>query len=328
MNKNGKILIIYPTYNEDYGLWSDLKSDERVYVRSTSLHSLNSIIKQYVRLIHLSNKLNKIISMPLKHIWYNFSDYKKLLPHISQVIVIDLALENSLLVEISKDCRNNSIPVSLFLINTLDSSVRAMEAVRSNMRKVKWDTIYTFDRSDAIKYNMKYLPFCYYSKMDIPYKRIPKNDLYVIATFSPDRSELFLSLYKMLTGKGCKCDFNFCRYFSYTPSVPEGIHINSKRIPYRNTLDAMLNSKTILEIIRGEQTGPTLRYFEAVCYNKKLLTNNPEIVNFPYYDSRFMKCFSSISDIDIDWIKENIDVDYHYQGDFSPCHMIDCILNC
>ena len=94
---------------------------------------------------------------------------------------------------------------------------------------------------------------------------------------------------------------------------------------YEEVLGGVLRSKVILEILQEGQSGPSLRYYEAVCYNKKLLSNNPNIVHFPYYDSRYMRYFSSPEDIDIAWITEDCDVDYHYKGDFSPVNMLDLI---
>ena len=52
-------------------------------------------------------------------------------------------------------------------------------------------------------------------------------------------------------------------------------------------------------------------------YNKKLLSNNPSIVNLPYYDPRWMRTFRTAEDIDLDWVRAVEPVDYGYRGDFS-----------
>ena len=71
----------------------------------------------------------------------------------------------------------------------------------------------------------------------------------------------------------------------------------------------------------------SLRYFEAIVYNKKLLTNNPEVVELPYYDERYMRVFESIEDIDVDWVKAIEKIDYKYKGEFSPLGIIEYIKN-
>lgn len=97
-------------------------------------------------------------------------------------------------------------------------------------------------------------------------------------------------------------------------------------IPYEKVLADVLNSDVILEVVQEGQRGPSLRYYEAVCYNKRLLTNNPDIKSFPYYDSRYMKIFKDADDIDLNWIKKKQKIDYRYRGDFSPLNMLDVVM--
>lgn len=64
-------------------------------------------------------------------------------------------------------------------------------------------------------------------------------------------------------------------------------------------------------------------FFEAVVYNKKLLINNENIIEFPFYNSRFMRVFKKVEDIDWKWVKSKEKVDYHYDGSFSPLKFIE-----
>ena len=61
---------------------------------------------------------------------------------------------------------------------------------------------------------------------------------------------------------------------------------------------------------------------EAICYNKKLLTNNKSIFEFPYYNPQYMRYFSDISQIDMEFLKREETVDYGYNGDYSPLNFI------
>lgn len=79
-----------------------------------------------------------------------------------------------------------------------------------------------------------------------------------------------------------------------------------------------VHDNCILEIVRKNFIGFTQRYYEAVIFNKKLLTNNKEITELAYYDERYMQYFEKIEDIDWEWVRREVEVDYHYQGDFSP----------
>jgi hypothetical protein len=40
-----------------------------------------------------------------------------------------------------------------------------------------------------------------------------------------------------------------------------------------------------------------------------------------------MRVFKSALDIDVDWVSKRDVVDYHYDGRFSPTHLIDLIRN-
>lgn len=81
----------------------------------------------------------------------------------------------------------------------------------------------------------------------------------------------------------------------------------------------------IVEIMNGTQAGNTLRLKEAVCYNKCLLTNNPIVKSSPYYHSDYMQIFDNVEDIDLSRFSH--DVDYHYQGEFSPGKLMERIVD-
>ncbi len=77
------------------------------------------------------------------------------------------------------------------------------------------------------------------------------------------------------------------------------------------------------------QHGATLRTFEAVVYNKRLLTNNPFVNEFPYFRADYMKYFNDIGDIrkiHTSFFKEDL-TDYCYNDEFSPRNLFDEIEN-
>lgn len=67
----------------------------------------------------------------------------------------------------------------------------------------------------------------------------------------------------------------------------------------------------------------TVRYYEAVYYNKKLLTNNPSVRDLSFYDPRYMRYFETVDDIDFSGVKEKVPINYHYAGEFSLLHILD-----
>lgn len=103
-------------------------------------------------------------------------------------------------------------------------------------------------------------------------------------------------------------------------------YLNSK-ISYPQVVSRVKSSNCVLEVLQTNQKAQSLRYFEAIAYNKKLLTNNPGIVELPYYDDRYMRAFKNIEDIDVDWVRAREKIDYKYKGEFSPLGIIEYIKN-
>ena len=93
--------------------------------------------------------------------------------------------------------------------------------------------------------------------------------------------------------------------------------VKSGYIPYHKALQKAMSSKCLLELVADGQSGCSYRYYEAVVYNKKLISNCANIVNMPHYDPRYMKLIQSETDIDYDWINNGDVVDYHYKDAFS-----------
>ena len=91
-------------------------------------------------------------------------------------------------------------------------------------------------------------------------------------------------------------------------------------------VEKTLNSNCILELMNDNQAGNTLRFKEAVCYNKKLLTNNRAAFDSPYYDERYIRVFDDVSEIDPEWIAQKCAVDYCYGGEYSPQRLLEMII--
>ena len=61
-------------------------------------------------------------------------------------------------------------------------------------------------------------------------------------------------------------------------------------------------------------------------YGKKLLTNNLVIMDSSFYRPDYIQCFKSVEEINYDFIKKDVGIiDYNYQNEFSPIHLIEQI---
>lgn len=222
---------------------------------------------------------------------------------------------------------NKKIKFHMFFMDpsTIFASENAMKVIDSKL----FDNVFTVDKEDAKNNGWKYWP--------TPYSKITENmkaeyDIYFCGATKSRHNQLIglihyfdknLVKYKMDVFYIRKKEKNLDKLLQVMDV--EGIeHMKT----YEQTINEMIHASCILEIVtEGQSATFTLRCYEAVIYNKKLLTNNKKIFEFPYYDSRYMKYFENVEDIDIGWLKKDIGVNYKYQGDYSPLKLLEEIRN-
>ena len=56
-----------------------------------------------------------------------------------------------------------------------------------------------------------------------------------------------------------------------------------KQLPYEENINRTLNANIIIDITKENQSGWTLRILEALFFNKKLITNNINILGSEIY---------------------------------------------
>lgn len=127
----------------------------------------------------------------------------------------------------------------------------------------------TFDYMDSFKYNMTY---------HNQFIRFPDNnpssnynfDFYFCG-LPKDREKLLSKTKKMLEKSGFRCLF----------IIP---HTPKEYISYEQNLEYVKQSKCIIDFYQEGQSGLTRRPIEALLYARKIITNNPCIKDFDFYD--------------------------------------------
>lgn len=303
-----------------------IKNVELNYVEKK--HIKNSIIKK-IREIHLSHTINKLISLPLRRLWYTNTKLKTLKADSKyDIFVLDTTLSKidyKNLNNIKK--KNNNIRLILILINSLNAKSAGMIEMKNIINKVKWDDIRTFDPVDAKVNNYTYLGMTYYSKKQLSTKSTEKSDAYFVGGLKGEREENIFKTYEKLRNNNVNINFDIMvtglKKLKKKKFENEINYYSNKWVPYEKILENINNTNCIIEILQEGQSGPSLRYFEAVCYNKKLLTNNKYIKQFPFYNEKYMKIFNYENEIDIEWIKRKEDINYKYNFEFSPIKLLN-----
>jgi len=231
-----------------------------------------------------------------------------------------VVFDNEALTHLSKrrllKIKKKSKLVVLFFIDNLSNDYPSVSNAKQLFNKKIFDRVFTFSKEDSNKYGID-LNLCYYHKKDIGDKIIIKNDLFFVGNIK-SRLNKIKELGLFFNKHAIKIDFNLSGN-----AYDLGFSYNSiGYLPYEECVKLMMGSNCILDIVDNEDSSVSLRYFEAIVYNKKLLTNNKKIVEMPLYNPKYMKVFDTLEDIDINWVKHQEEVNYNYNNEFEPINFI------
>lgn len=133
--------------------------------------------------------------------------------------------------------------------------------------------IFSYSKYDCSYFDLKFNPL-FFQKSDISYK----STIYDTIFIGQAKNRLFdLERYFFL----------FDNPYFYVVSNNQKSTVfkqNKKFIDYEEYLLLVLQSKSILEILPYEKAGATIRESEAIVLQKKLITNNYDIINEKYYN--------------------------------------------
>jgi len=277
----------------------------------------------------LKRKLRKVLPPQVRLLWE--VKYKDIAPHITKGednYIVFCPATNALerispmllrdLRKYSPECK-----LILYLIDGMNSIARVSGVSVEKLQEFfkNFDAVYSYDRLESEKFSLPFVEIPIWISHSKPVKEVGK-ELYFCGR-DKKRSGFLLEIYDRVTNAGLRCDFRL-----EDTGEPyyrrENIHY-APWTTYNKIVDEVLDANCILEVLAANNFGATLRYKEAVIYNKKLLTNNPEITHLPYYDARWMRYFEKAEDIDLEWLARVEDVDYGYKGDFSAEYFLKTI---
>lgn len=321
-----KLLLLQCAVERSLGLFDDLCGDSETEV--VCLEFKRNLSRWQRELCRFHNsRIGQRLGIPFRDFWFDLSDFNAKIKTCDVVLLTSSSLFFATESLLSR-CRKEGKTVCLYLLDSYDASSVNMEIVRKRMFRFHFDKIYTFDEGDARKYGFTLKDFCYYSSVRL--RQIEKKnyvcdyDAVYVGGVQGGKESLISSLYERLSVAGCR--LGFVVYSRGRNFFPKSIRVIGCWIPYDEVLEYDAKSNCIIEIVQRHQKGATLRYFEAVVGNKKLLSNNPEIKHFPFYDPRWMKVFERVDDIDVEWVKRQEKIEYGYKEEFSPVHLVRAIL--
>ncbi len=235
------------------------------------------------------------------------------------IVIVNLASQYSNLTTKDEllELKKSGVVLVLFCVDAIESPQMNYGEV------VSWfpifDLVISDTPEDAKKYNLYYHmdPFPYNNK-ELPDLQCD-NDLYFLGR-GKDRIKFCKDIACRLDRDEIKYDFTIIQQEKVESR--EGIKYRADKVPYREIINGISRSNCILEILSYNNSA-SLRYFEAIVFNKKLLTNNQEAASLPFFNPDYMKIINSPDDIDVEWLKRKENINYHYKGEFSPSNFIE-----
>ncbi len=320
----------YIYFNENYGKrwkvdpWEynaiclrDVENLKGVHV----VQCIPDFMPQWVRFlfcIHTSKKINKKIRLPFQKLWYPiyFKKKKETKPYCFVVARYDLPIDYlTYLKKKYPDCRLVKIHRDLVKITYNYEGYS-----EKNMRNI-FDLRMTYDIGEGKLYGFPTFNEIE-SKINVPIaNEYPLCDVF-FAGKAKDRLEKLVKAYDIFEKAGLKCEFYITNVSLEEQVQRDGITYSDKYMPYIDMLYKSVNARCILDINQEGAVGYTSRIIEAIIYNKKLITDNITVLKSKYYDQHAIQYIKIIEDIDPQFVNQNCEVNYCYEGDFSPIHLI------
>lgn len=284
----------------------------------TRAFKANALV-QKLFFLHWSAKLNSVMNLPFKKIWF-----KKMCCHKfdtdKPVCYVFLGgkyiTQDTELFKFIKKLNPQNKCVVLYL--------DLVSKGKTNIDKVKQvsDMIITYDEGDAKLFDICYQDMDYYTPLiEVTTPDEFESDVYFLG-YAKDRLDEIHDTYKYLSKNNLKCKFIVCGAKPEEQIGGDGL-IYQTPISYLENLENIRKTKCILEIIQGKSIAPTLRLREAKTYKRKLITNNNNTEYLKSLSGDNLCVYDKVENIDIGFIRANINYKDFNNEYSSPTKLIN-----
>ncbi len=158
---------------------------------------------------------------------------------------------------------------------------------------------YVFDKND-LKPNQTYpiTNFYFDCYKDIFKNRTPEFDMYYLGSFD-SRIESLILICETLHNAGLKLNINIPCSKKQQKELKKYPYIKFPKggLSYKENLKQISNCKIILDLNNPIHNGLSFRAFEALGYNKKLITTNQIIKDYDFYNENNIHLYKNKNDI-------------------------------
>lgn len=186
-----------------------------------------------------------------------------------------------------------------------------------------YDLIISYDKGDCQKYGFTYhQTVMSYTKI-LDNEKIPNSDVLFIGK-DKGRLDLLSQICRKLSDKGLICDFKFFQVPKKDQIKVDGISYFDEKMSYDELLQYTKKTKCLVELMQPGAHNFTFRTWEALIYDKFLITNNDTIIDSNYFFPDSMCCIKTVEDITdtfIEKIKNSL-VQYNFRDAISPIYLL------
>ncbi|MGL4865413.1 MAG: hypothetical protein ACRC3I_04195 [Cetobacterium sp.] len=269
-NKNSLIndtLILFANQSDDFFIdkLKEIRSDKVI---------INYTYKKVSKFLRLFRRIHMKMFAYNQDIWY---EEWKTIKEIKTIILFDSILSINIIDFLKK--KYPEARIIFWFWNPIKD-----ESIILNL-KSKEIEIWSFDLNDCKKYNLKInTQFYFETYLDSPSLKFQKEKIYFIGS---DKGRIikikkFLEEIKKI-GKNIDLKIQVLKDNKTKNCVALDVEVLALPIPYSKIIQDIEESTILLEICQDNQTGLTLRALEALMFNKKLITNNKNIINYDFY---------------------------------------------
>ncbi|WP_024293401.1 hypothetical protein [Lacrimispora indolis] len=262
-----KKFVIVP--EKKYYFFSDIHDDDIYIEEEPFVAETNKVIRTFQRMLK---------RFGLWRIYLLFlGNWKLRLKECDECIIFDQAFSLSI-VKIIRQF-NSNVNIHIYLWNPTFKDI----SIVKKLKKVSTFThVCSFDKSDCEKYGFTFSPMIY--DFNAFKEKAVKFEYDVIFVgYLKNRVNMLTEIYNQLKAADVKNYFYVLDNNNNTETVP--FELKKGYLDYRVYRNLMLSSKAVLDIVQDGQIGLTIRTMETICFEKKLITNNKDIMNYDFYNS-------------------------------------------
>jgi hypothetical protein len=322
-----QILYNFVIFGSDWDLYKSSYSDviklKNVRYISNPYYFRSSISKLLYR-IHWSPIINKFFKLPFKWIWntgyykFDFDDDKPIcFLFFSNWCEYE---KHGLLTSLKK-----SYPHSKFVCYFQDL-IELKSEIDINNIKNTYDLVISFDQRESKMYDLYYHQLVFSNCFPKEEKNSLSSDIYFLGK-AKNRLPEIIKTFEYLKELNLKCNFYLVDVNPCDQIYPGEINYIDN-MSYMENLKHVASAKCLLEIMQRGGHGYTQRMCEAIAFDKKIITNNPEIKYAPFYDKTNILFINDPKCIKYESLFfENFDrdADHLFKSNLSPLRLLEFI---